>query len=499
MKNINYLIIILLISISLFTTNCKKDHPDTNGESTKIKSEINEFIWGGLNYWYLWVDSVPKLSQSYYQNNVNNLNAFLAPYTDHEKLFNYLLYKQNVVDKWSWIVKDYNVLDNELQGITKSMGYDFGLLRYGSGNNVFGYVRYVYPNSPALAAGIKRGDVFTKVDGQQITVSNYLTLLLNKDSYKLSFADIVSYSPYVVPNTRQVSITAEVLQENPIFMDTVFTVNNKKIGYLIYNGFYPDFDNQLNDVFKKFKDANIQKLILDLRYNGGGSIQSAIYLASMIYSTNTSKVFAKTKYNNAVQAEIQNYYGTNYFTDYFTDTIARATPAGAPTTITSLGLTSLYVITTGSTASASEMVINGLKPYINVVTIGTNTVGKYVGSITIKDRDSTGIVNPDHTWAMQPIVLKVSNANNISDYTNGFTPNVNVDELNYLGNLLPLGNTSEALLYATIQYINNNVFSSKTKSELAFQKIADAKDLLPHSKEMYRDPKFLPHKMRKKI
>ena len=481
MKRLNYLgVIVLFVSLVCLINNCKKDSLSSN----KVSSEINQFIWGGLNYWYLWKDSVPKLSESSFQNSTDNLNSFLNTYTDHEKLFNDLLYKQTEVDKWSWIVDDYTVLEGELQGITKSMGFDFGLYAYGSaGTDIFGFIRYIYPNSPASAAGMKRGYIFTKIDDQQITTSNYQTLL-GKDSYKLSFADIIN--KVITPNSKQANLTAVVLQENPVFLDTVYTVNNNKIGYLVYNGFYPGFDNALNDVFKKFKAANIQNLVLDLRYNGGGSIQSAIYLASMVYSTDHSKVFAKTKFNNNRQAIYASF-------DYFIDTIARTSKTGIPTTITSLGLSQLYVITTGSTASASELVINGLKPYINVVTIGTNSVGKYVGSFTIKDYiDSKGTVNPNHKWAMQPIVLKISNAQDVSDFKNGFTPKFTISEKDYFGNPLPLGSLDEPLLKASLNDMQGlPQQSSIVKSTSSFQKIADSKDFRPHAKEMYKDIKSL--------
>jgi C-terminal processing protease CtpA/Prc len=495
MRKINYLASILIfVSIVFLTSNCKKNvssPPSSSGkDSSALNLEINQFIWGGLNYWYLWVDSVPKLSSAYFNNNVSNLNSFLNGYTDHEKLFNDLLYPN--LDHWSWIVDDYTVLENQLQGITKSFGFDFGLYYYKNDNtNVYGFVRYVEPNSPATAAGIKRGDIFTKVDDQQITVNNYQSLLFNNDNYKLSFDNVNMADSSLTLNGKETTLTAIEMQENPIFLDTVYTINGNKIGYLVYNGFYPDFDVQLNTVFQNFKNAGIQNLILDLRYNGGGSIQSAINLSSMIYGTDITKVFATSKFNSAVQADLNSYYGSNYFTDHFADTIARSTPAGSPTTITSLGLSQLYVITTGSTASASELVINGLKPYVNVVTIGTHTDGKYVGSITVKDVNSSGVVNPDHKWAMQPIVLKIYNSIGVSDYKNGFAPNVPVAE-NIYQTILPLGDTNEIMLKAAL----NNLLglpqqSSLLKSASASHKIADSKDFMPHSKEMYRNLKSL--------
>lgn len=479
MKKINFLSsIILFILLPFLSSSCHKESSDP------YSLEINKFIWEGLNSYYLWVDSVPKLSPSYFQNNSNNLNNFLNGYSDHEKLFNDLLYSN--LDHWSWIEKDYTVLDNELQGISKSFGFEFRLSIYGGTNStsVLGFVIYVLKGSPAEKAGLKRGDIFIKVDGQSITVDNYQSLLFNKDSYKLSMAYVSNNTLY--PKNQDISLTAIEMQEDPVFMDTVYNINNHRIGYLVYNGFYPDFDNELNNSFKKFKDAGIQDLILDLRYNGGGSIQSAINLASMIYSTDNTKVFVTTKYNTALQFYLSGKYGNNFFIEHFVDTIARNSNYPAPAQINSLGLNQLYVITSGNTASASELVINGLKPYINVITIGTNTVGKYVGSITLKDYDSNGVINPHHKWAMQPIVLKLANKDGVSDYKNGFAPKDTVRE--NIANLLPFGDTNEPLLKAALNEVQGlPQQASLLKTAPAYRTIADSKDFKPHGKEMYKN------------
>lgn len=97
MKRFNYLgIIIVFVSLICLTNNCKKDSPSPD----RTNLPINQFIWSGLNFFYYWSDSVPKLTYAYYQNDTNKINAFLNGYTDHEKLFYDLLYKYNVVDKW---------------------------------------------------------------------------------------------------------------------------------------------------------------------------------------------------------------------------------------------------------------------------------------------------------------------------------------------------------------------------------------------------------------
>jgi len=267
--------------LSVLLINCKKESIITPVPVTPIvikdATEVNKFVYNGLKDYYLWVDQVPNLIAQKYAIK-DSLNAFLNTYTDPNNLFTSLLYKYHTIDKWSFIVDDSKVIDNWIQGISETMGFDFMLARIGTSDNVFGFIRYVYKGSPAEKAGLKRGDLFMKVDDQQLTVSNYQTLLFTKASYKLSLAAVLANT--IALNGNSVTMTAILMQENPIQLDTVLNVNNLKVGYLVYNGFNADFDIQLNDVFKRFKDAAIDRLVLDLRYNGGGSVQTAKYLAA---------------------------------------------------------------------------------------------------------------------------------------------------------------------------------------------------------------------------
>jgi carboxyl-terminal processing protease len=482
MKKIKLLhFIILLFVISLFETSCKKDHTD-NG----VSLEINKFIWGGLNYYYLWKDQVPNLSDTKFTSQ-SSLESFLNQYgDDHNGLFEALLYQRNVVDKFSWIVDDYVALANSFQGISKSMGYEYRLAYTdNTKTNLIAFVLYVLKGSPADKAGIKRGDLFEKVNNTQLTVSNYESLLVNSTSYTISFVTIVNHT--ITPSSQQASLTAVEWQENPVYLDTVYTVKNNKVGYLVYNGFTSDFDVQLNQAFGKFKEASVNKLVLDLRYNPGGSIQTAIYLASMIYSTDATKTFVKYQYNANVTADLTKAGGNSYFSDHFTNQIDSPQMA-----INSLGLTDLYVITTDNTASASELIINGLRPYMpNLVTIGTRTVGKNVGSTTVYDMISATEKNPHHKWAMQPIILKISNSANFSDYANGIAPTDSIEE--DITNLLPFGNTNEPLLKDALNRIGGTTGQTySTKSRLmGFIPFVSSKELRPHQGEMYTNKKII--------
>jgi len=253
---------------------------------------------------------------------------------------------------------------------------------------------------------------------------------------------------------------------------------------MVYNGFNAAYDIQLNQVFQRFKSAGINKLILDLRYNGGGSVQTAIYLASMIYGTSNAKTFFKSQYNAGLQAYYVDKYGAASLSDSFTDTISR-TSTTAAVSINTLNMSSLYVITSDNTASASELLINGLKPYLQIVNVGINTAGKYVGSFTIKDVDANGVVNPNDSWAMQPIVVKMSNSQGVTDFISGLTPDIKLEE--DIVNLLPFGDQNETLLKAVLNNIQGipQAAVALKSAKLGLVKIYDSQDHRPFSRQMY--------------
>jgi len=476
-------LISFLLLTQLILVNCKKDSSvDGNYQKPAEASVPNKFIWNGMHDYYLWVDQVSNLSNSKYSIQ-DSLNRFLDQYSDPEKLFYDLLYKYKVIDKWSFIANDAQTIEDWISGNSKTTGIDFMLGGIQNSTNLFGFVRYVLKGSPADLAGVKRGDIFIKVDDQNITEANYQTLLFSKDQYKFSFATVVN--GYLTPNNKSLTISAIQIQENPILMDTVLNVNGSKVGYLVYNQFNSDFDIQLNSVFKNFKDQGISKLILDLRYNGGGSVTSAIYLASMIYGTDNNKIFLKSQYNKNLQDYFTQNYGSTSLLDYFTDKIAK-TSTTAETPINSLGLSGLYVITTKNTASASELLINGLKPYMQVKSIGTATDGKYVASVTIQDIDSNGNVNTDDPWTMQPIVAKISNSQGVTDYVNGLSPDINTEE--DISNLLPFGDPNETLLQAVLNDIQGLPQKALKLKLATIGKLYDVKDAKPFAKSMYINP-----------
>lgn len=472
----------ILITGMLFS-GCKKEEATVVPKVIPQASEVNNFVWSNLHDYYLWEKQVPALSDTKYLK-TDSLNAFLNTYTDPQVLFKSLLYQPGKVDKWSFLVDNSKQIDDWINGISETMGYDFMLGRIAASDTLFGFVRYVYKGSPAEKAGMKRGDIFVKVNDQKLTVNNYSNLLFNTPTYKISFATISNNK--LTPIDKAYTMTAIQMQEDPIHMDTVFTYNNQKVGYLVYNGFNADFDTQLNDVFGKFKAANINQLVVDLRYNGGGSVQTAIYLASMIYSTDQSKVFAVAQYNESLQKYLEDKYGAEALNDNFASSMD-ATNGHAATPINTLNLKKIYFIVSDNTASASELLINGLRAYMDVKVIGINTTGKYTGSITIKDVDNSG--KAISSWAMQPIVVKYANSKGVSDFVDGLVPDIKAEE--DFAHLMPFGDPNETLLSVALNDMQGIAVTSQTlkSARMGLKKIVDSKQLKRFGNEMYINPK----------
>jgi C-terminal processing protease CtpA/Prc len=393
------------------------------------------------------------------------------------------------------MVNDYSIIDDWIAGISKTMGYDYQLYLLSSTSDVvFGVIRYVLPGSPADKAGLKRGNIFSKIDGTQLTTSNY-SALIAKESFALTLATLSNSNSTLTPTVTTPVLTALEIQENPVYLTKVLTVNGAKIGYLVYNSFTSDYDLELNTALQQFKTAGISKIIVDLRYNGGGSVQTATYLASMIYTTDVSKVFSKSVYNNILQQYFVQQYGAETLLNKFTNNIAK-TATTAQTAINSLNLNDVYFIVSKETASASELIINGLRPYMNVTVVGSNTYGKYVGSFTIKDYDSAGNLVTAHKYAMQPITVKIANSVGVSDYVNGLTPDITAKE--DIGNLLPFGDENEVLLKACLDRIkglkssgmatpsrlanSKFIFGSKGQNRFAYDMYVDQQGFNPGAK-----------------
>jgi C-terminal processing protease CtpA/Prc len=458
--------ILLLATFTLFTAGCAEDNDDVRVPAGNL--EINDFVWKAMNIFYFYKSQVPNLSVEDFSSNqeyVNYLNAFQTP----EDLFDALTIE---TDRFSVIVDDYRVLEASLQGSSLANGMRFGLVGISGTNLVFGVVRYVVPNSSAAMQGVERGMVFTQIDGVQLTDSNFVDLL-SPASYTIGLAELNNQS--LALTGENITLVKEDLSENPIHLSSIIEVNGQNVGYLMYNNFRSNFESELNQVFADFKANAVTDLILDLRYNGGGSVATANDLASMITGQFNGQVF-----------------GIQVFNENFDDVVINFENQTADgELVNSLNLDRVFVLTTGSTASASELIINALNPYIDVIQIGTTTTGKFQGSTTLYDSEdfTKNNVNINHFYALQPLILTIANADGFTGFEDGLVPDIEFQEDFF--NYGVLGDPSEPLLARALQEIGaglqgqGQILEQKSAHSLQFKLIDESGSDSPDYQRMY--------------
>ncbi|MFZ4456023.1 MAG: S41 family peptidase [Bacteroidales bacterium] len=444
--------LIILIVVALSIWSCHDESTSTGVDNTYV----NNWILDNMSGYYLWNTTMPM-----------SVSKLISP-TDYFKSL------KNQEDRFSAIFEDYQTIANELSGVSSAdVGFDFVLALLDNKTDVVGIIRYIKKGTSASQIGLKRGQVFTKINGTQMNLTNYQSLLNslfdNTPNVTLAMGDVVNHT--IVPASDKIVAKSFNYQENPVFLDSVYTINSTKIGYLVYNFFAQDagdktlkYDLKLNEAFGRFNQQGISELILDLRYNSGGAINSAVNLASMIVpNLTTNKLLTIIDYN----ANLTSYFTSSQFKsqypnedpfhDYFSTTINNI-----PVQNVGNRLSRMFVLTGDHTASASEMVINGLKPFMNVVLIGDTTIGKNVGSTLIYDD-----VNKSNKLAILPIILKYYNSKHESDFTKGFIPNTLADDDVYHD----FGDTHEGQLATALQQITGLSFKSAiARSELQMLK-----------------------------
>jgi C-terminal processing protease CtpA/Prc len=329
--------------------------------------DIKDFVYAAMRDIYLWSETV--------RTDVNP-NSYPTP----EALVRDLMNRE---DRFTAIVRDGEAFLNQVSSNQQTI---FGFRSVWL-NDTSLYVASVVPNAPAGRAGLRRGMRVLRVNGTAVTRTNFSSLT-QPDAITLEVEQGDG-------SVRSLSMQRATVNAATVLASSVFTVANKRVGYLNFDTFFGRGVEELDSVFALFKGQGVSELVLDMRYNGGGLVNIAQHLASLIAPAQSGKVVVRYAYNAR--------YSRNNQEILFT----------APTNALP-NLTRVFVITSPATASASEMVINSLRPFMQVMTIGATTTGKNVGSNVI--------FHPRSGYAILPITFGFENALGDRNFGNGFAP-----------------------------------------------------------------------------
>ncbi|MDE6039465.1 MAG: hypothetical protein K2F75_05700, partial [Paramuribaculum sp.] len=392
------------------------------GENVGEFSQINQVVYDYMLANYLWNEPISELKL----NGTANYQTFFKSILDGVDSYDHLNHDDG---HWENGVRDdyYSYITRNASGRSRA----FGETETGSGilYCTAGFVDnakttvaliplIVSPESSAYKAGIHRGSLITSVGGTKVTASNLNTLyssLLKGNCTVETVEFVYNEQGQVTGLTSPTSVTvSSTTYEDPaIYASKVITTDSgKKVAYLCYMYFDKDYDTQLLDIFNQFKQHGVDELILDLRYNGGGHVISSTVLATLIAGNNyKDQVYNHVTYNASRTAKGQeDFYriGNKSVPEEFKvyNPIEQALSY-------SIGLKTIYVLTTVDTASSSELIINGLRGLdIDVRLIGMTTNGKNVG---MESRTTAPI--DGYTYTITPITFYSQNAKDFRDYS----------------------------------------------------------------------------------
>jgi hypothetical protein len=399
------LIITLTVAALLLAFNaCKKEENPNLFPNQQLMQLMNDY--------YLWFDKLSNVNPENYPSPVELMQA--------------LRYKP--LDKWSYVTTKKEIEDYYNSGVY--IGYGIGLAFDLHGRL---WITFVLYDSPFRHLGVNRGWRISAINGNVPSVNNINNLLsTSAATFTLVNSDEQTFSH---------SIAKRTIVMNTVIADTVY--ESSKIGYFVLNSFIDPTIDELSNLFEEFKSKGVKDLIVDLRYNGGGSIVTATHLANLIAGVSANgKVLSTYKHN--IKQESNDESIIINLDDF------------------SLDLSRVVFITTKSTASASELIINGLKPHMEVKLVGEDTYGKPVGMYVF--------TSPSYKWAFVPISFRMINANGDGDYYNGLPIDIAAND----GINIPFGNKNEPSLNAAISFLEEGATASKS--------ISTQKVLYPHLK-----------------
>ena len=452
----------LFLALCILLPGCGKSVPDEykrlDEETRQQRYYVNTFAWNVMDSYYLWRDEVAE-AMTQWQN-----------WEDPVKKVAEIRYKDAAgkdIDRWTMVTDDFASFTGGVSGHTRTLGMDF-VLYYAdkTRTRICAVVTYVHAGSPAAEAGIGRGDTVRTVDGYEMTKDNYRDLvsdgILGGGTVSLGFN-----------NGKTVTLTAVDMYEDPVHTVRVLErPDGRKVGYLHYTSFTLDSCEDLVDVFDGFVREGIDDLVLDLRYNSGGYVVTESVLASMLAplaEVTAGSVFSTEVYNTELAKEMgdePSCFKTDYVFKSNGKTYAFSTAGANP------DLPRLFVLVTGSSASASESLVCCLKPYMDLVLVGERTSGKYCAGFMMdakkwydaaKDSLDEGMYEKAlpyvDNWGMYVMYSRYADCNGVTlSMPDGIAPDYEVEDDPLDGH--DLGDPEETMLAFALKLLEGRTRSS---------------------------------------
>ena len=325
---------------------------------------------------------------------------------------------------------------------TPTFGFEGSMVRASNGS--YGIrVLYVQENSPAKEVGLERGSLIIAANNKKINSSDLFYITAPEEAYLFTLGKF-NETGFDTLQTVQMPAPRIVENEN-LYKWNIFEVNGKNVAYILYNEFGDNDTQNLSNMFSQLSGQTINDIVLDLRYNPGGYVNTAQLISTNLAPQEAmGNVFLKMTHNDKInRTDILNF--------------EPGLLAGAA----SLNYENLYIITSSNTASASEIVINCLKPYMagRLIQVGTATFGKNVAQQLYTDEVQAPMLE---FWLTNSLL---SNAENNSDYyTNGLLPDYEISE-NLKGELGELGTAQDSLMIPILKHIETGSFPTAETEE----------------------------------
>lgn len=432
MRIFNHKFPTIFITASLFIAACKKNvdtiatvpPPTGGGGSNTSPLQIIDSALRETRNIYLWNTQIPSGFNAQTYADPAALMIGIRPFSMENGF-------SAPVDRWSFAMKktEWEAVSGGMGLVSSTTGAgDFGLSVFFRADGDL-RVRLVEPNAPAGQAGIHRGWRITSINGNSnINIANadyIVDAVYNSTSSSFTFQK---------PTGNSVTITLQAghYSEKPVYLDTVYNFGDKRIGYLVFNSFLGNINSissEFQRVFNRFANQQVTDVVVDLRYNGGGYVALAEQLGNYLVKSSANGRLMMTQMYNSQNSQ-------------FNETINFRKTG-------SLNLDDIYFIVGRSTASASELLINNLKPYMDVKLIGASaTHGKPVGFFPI----------PFGDWYIFPVSFKTVNGTGEGNYYNGIPVNASIAD----GLDKDWGDPDEASLASAVRNILSGNYRSET-------------------------------------